>query len=159
MTQSHNEQIDAYLEKCLGIIEKHGWMVQSVGTSPMLHYTVGLEAKGHPELVLLGVPPQVAQGVLNEAARQLLAGEMAPREWEDTQGVIRDFPVRFRKLTAAQTKALRIALVFCEGEDLDAWLMVLPDEAGRFAGDPQVNPKFASLQDPVCLEAMGSEEQ
>lgn len=70
-TTSITEQIDA-------AIKRVGWMVQGVFTGPNtpdFAYTVGLAAKGLPELIIFGLPQEVAMNVLNALARKLVSRE------------------------------------------------------------------------------------
>lgn len=66
------------LEQPDEIIARVGWMVQAVFHSPDapgFAYTVGLAAKGLPELVSFSLPPNVAVVILNRLAQQLVNGE------------------------------------------------------------------------------------
>jgi len=87
-------KIQAWLDqedaKVTDKIRRHGWMVQFVGGSgpcgcpecggdeddsnPPFAYTVGLFGLGHPELVVVGLPPGTAAGVLNSLGAQVKAG-------------------------------------------------------------------------------------
>ena len=60
----------------LPTIDRHGWMVQAVGGSRLyapFAYTVGLTAKGLPDLVVTGVRDQPAAVLLNAVATELVA--------------------------------------------------------------------------------------
>ncbi|WP_417221035.1 DUF4262 domain-containing protein [Arthrobacter sp.] len=55
-------------------IARVGWTIQHVESedpSGRLSYTIGLSKLRHPELVMLGSPPQLAQAVLMDAAAQV----------------------------------------------------------------------------------------
>lgn len=84
-------QLQAWLDqedaRVASTIRKHGWAVEYVGGSgcscpddehesdgPPFAYTIGLFGLGHPELLILGVPPQTAIGVLNELGGRIRAG-------------------------------------------------------------------------------------
>jgi hypothetical protein len=59
------------------MITRHGWAVRNVvdpDPSRCLSYTVGLTVHGHPEVVMTGLPPQVATAFLNAV------GEIVVRE-------------------------------------------------------------------------------
>lgn len=43
-------------------------------TKPPFAYTIGLFGLGHPELLILGVPPDTAMGVLNDLGARVMAG-------------------------------------------------------------------------------------
>lgn len=84
-TQAWLDQQDATVAD---IIRRHGWFIQYVGgrlcSAPgcdcsdeegvAFAYTVGLFGLGHPELLILGVDPPTAQGVLNELGERVRAG-------------------------------------------------------------------------------------
>jgi uncharacterized protein DUF4262 len=84
-------------------VRKHGWFIEYVGgrsctapgcdcaedgDGPAFAYTVGLFGLHHPELLIFGVPPDVAFGVLNNLGSRVKAGEallpgqlLTFREW------------------------------------------------------------------------------
>ena len=78
------DQEDAHLAQT---IRAHRWAVQYVGEGeepgePAFAYTVGLYGLGHPELVVVGLGPDSADGILGRAAgmvgdgRDLVVGEL-----------------------------------------------------------------------------------
>lgn len=89
---SHSDlEIQAWLdqedEHTAQVIRAHGVYLQYVGgdhaqREASFAYTVGLFGLGHPELLIVGVGPSTASGVLNEVAamvrdgRNIVAGEM-----------------------------------------------------------------------------------
>lgn len=70
------------------MIRQNGWYIQYVGGSqcsrpgcecadvggPSFAYTVGLFGLGHPELLIFGVSPETAAGVLNALGEGVLGG-------------------------------------------------------------------------------------
>ncbi|WP_299038495.1 DUF4262 domain-containing protein [uncultured Pseudokineococcus sp.] len=62
----------------LAQIEEHGWshqMVEGDITGPPFAYTLGLtRQEGHPEVVVSGLPPDVACGVLHAVVEHVQAG-------------------------------------------------------------------------------------
>jgi Domain of unknown function (DUF4262) len=79
------DQEDAHVTT---LVRKFGWAVQYVGGDvcsapecgcpkedvPAFAYTIGLFGFGHPELLILGVPHQIAMGVLNNLGDRVKAG-------------------------------------------------------------------------------------
>lgn len=61
-----------------GTIERYGWSIQYVGDEPVSRawaYTVGLTAGfDHPELVVVGLEPELAAGLLNELGGMIRTG-------------------------------------------------------------------------------------
>jgi len=81
-------QIEARIDQdnahITAIVRRYGWYIQYVCGStlkesgeagPPFAYTVGLFGLHHPELLILGVPPEVAAGVLNMLGDRIKAGE------------------------------------------------------------------------------------
>lgn len=70
-------------------IRRHGWLIQYVGgdscsapwcdcppsDGPPFAYTIGLFGLAHPELLIVGVPPDTAASVLNNLGERIRAGE------------------------------------------------------------------------------------
>lgn len=61
------------------MVREHGWYIEYVIGDDRSHetsiaYTIGLFGLGHPELVVLGVPPATAAGLMNEVGRRIKAG-------------------------------------------------------------------------------------
>lgn len=85
-TQAWNDQEDAHVAS---IVRQHGWFIQYIGgetcsrpgcecppdDGPAFAYTVGLFGLAHPELLIFGVDPHTAVGVLNSIGEQVRAGE------------------------------------------------------------------------------------
>jgi hypothetical protein len=78
------ERRELYIRNAMGIIEEHGWMIQ--GVFPVeetpenerypFAYTVGLAARDLPELIVFGLPQDVAHTILNDLAdRQCSSGD------------------------------------------------------------------------------------
>jgi len=84
-TQAWLDQQDADLA---ATIRRRGWSIQYIGgdtcsapgcncpesDGPPFAYTVGLFGLRHPELLIFGVPPEIALGVLNALGRGIKAG-------------------------------------------------------------------------------------
>ena len=65
------EKLKAHMQ---ALIAEHGMAVNPVmpsGNTPPFAYTMGLHAKGLPELLVFGLPPQVAGGLLYELTAHL----------------------------------------------------------------------------------------
>jgi hypothetical protein len=83
------DQEDAHLAQ---VVRAHRWAVQYVGEGddpdePAFGYTIGLFGLGHPELVVVGLGPDSAHGILQAVAslvadgRDLVPGEVVT--WPD----------------------------------------------------------------------------
>jgi hypothetical protein len=85
-TQAWLDQEDA---RRTAAIRRQGWTIQYVGGSlcsapgcecssddcPAFAYTIGLFGLDHPELLIFGVPPDTASGVLNDLGERIRLGE------------------------------------------------------------------------------------
>lgn len=71
---------DAYVGRIRRLIEEHGWAVQAVaggGDDLPFAYTVGLAEPGDPELLVAGLPLDVAHRLLNDIVRAAQTGRVA----------------------------------------------------------------------------------
>jgi uncharacterized protein DUF4262 len=149
-------QIEVFLDQCRATIVEHGWMVQGVfpttesvarGETLTFAYTVGLTAKGLPEMILVGLPLDGAADWLNDAARQ--AVERGAVELDtDVDGIIAGVSVRF---TATTTAPLSVARRLY-GAGVRAVQMLWPDDQGRFPGDPAYDAVYGKQQ-PLLRES------
>ena len=85
-TQAWLDQESAHIATT---IRRHGWAIQYVGgdtcarpgcdcpdvDGPPFAYTVGLFGLAHPELLIFGVPPGTAAGILNALGERIVDGE------------------------------------------------------------------------------------
>ena len=85
MSELQYEPMD-HSEKIQWMLDTTGWFVEPVRAVedpvqpyPTYSYTVGLEALvGHPEIVIFGLPPAAARGLLEMTVEQLVAGVQLP---------------------------------------------------------------------------------
>lgn len=67
----------SYLERVKSVVSKLGWVVQAVfpdvrSGAPGYAYTIGLHDRGERELVVFGLPVEIAHQLLNDVARDCL---------------------------------------------------------------------------------------
>lgn len=81
--------IDQEDARIADLVRRNGWAIQYIGggscskpgcdggddDEPPFAYTIGLFGLGHPELLILGAPPQTAAGVLNSLGARIRDGE------------------------------------------------------------------------------------
>lgn len=73
-----------HLDKIAWVIETNGWCAEPVAAhedppTPGYTYTIGFESTyGHPEVVIFGLQPVAARGLLDLVATQLEAGLVLP---------------------------------------------------------------------------------
>lgn len=78
------------------MIAKYGWAVQAVfagDDSPAFAYTVGLSKKGLPEVIVFGLPQQVAHRFLNDMGRRF-TNSGVPALDTDLDDVAEGYPAR-----------------------------------------------------------------
>lgn len=132
MTPPH---LDEYDQLCMKMIAEHGWMVQGVfpragDDGEPFSYTVGLTLAGLPELVISGLPAELAGGLLNTAAQQSLTEEFtAGQVLTETASV----PLR---AVEAPTAEVNMARRLYPDHQVRALQLVWPDAGGAFPGDP-----------------------
>lgn len=141
---------DAYLDRLRALVDKHGWAVQGVGADveagvPGFAYTVGLAKKGLPELIVLGLPMDAAQPILNTLARRMVDGE----SFEDGSDIIEaaNLPLRLQTLEGAHLRNWVRFADLMNGEPVGVRQLVWPDRDGRFPTDPGVDGRMAAMQD------------
>lgn len=140
-----------FWKKQQDIIETHGWALTSVlsdGTMPSYTYSVGLSAKGLPELLLVGVGPRDAQIILNAAAKKLIGGVFSGAPGERLQEVA-NFPLAPRHL--AQDLAEKFALGadrYAHENNLKMHMIqiVFPDQKGLFPWEAGCDPSMTAMQ-------------
>lgn len=132
-------------------------------TAPEFTYSVGLYLNFlHPEILLMGLHPETARGVIakirDEADRGLILTAESVRHDLFSNGR----PVRFRAVP--QDRYLdyiprNCNLYFSLFTRPDAWhdfgfpvlQAIWPDRAGRFPEDPECDPRFAAIHELVAL--------
>jgi hypothetical protein len=122
------------LDELRELIARHGWAVRHVvdaDPARCVSYTVGLTAHLHPEVVMTGLPPQVAHTFLNIAGDLVVRrhGHLAAGEEVTELSEGRAFPV----ITVADTSALT-AVAELYG-DVHAVQVVWTDSRGRLPWD------------------------
>jgi hypothetical protein len=121
-------------------IQKHQWVVFNItGSSEAalrFSYTVGLfETFGHPEVVISGLPNDVALAILNNIGSDVAKGISREAEvlYDD---ILEGYPCVFKPVPTRVYEAyFGRALVFYEGADFPVLQCLWPDALKRFPGD------------------------
>ena len=119
-------------------IRRYGWAIEYVMGEPEEHrcsiaYTVGLFGLGHPELVVLGVDPHTAAGLLNDVGnrirngRDLVPGELLAFDDWPHRVTVEGVPNPAEILFAANRWAQRP-----DEASVPAFQLTYDDLAGRF---------------------------
>jgi hypothetical protein len=129
-----DERMRAYLQSCRETIARHGGMIQGVfptAISPGVgfSYTVGLTAAGLPELVISGLPMDLAGTLLNDAARTSLGAEIK------AGNTIADIANVSFKVIDAPKAEINLARRLYGADVVRALQLVWPDDSGHYPGD------------------------
>ena len=116
---------------------------QKKSTDLPFAYTVGLVGIGHPELIVFGVDPQTAGGVLNEVSARIRAGH------DLTPGVVLTFD-EWHHHALVEIVPNPGEIVFEANRfyqrppeaSVEALQLTLDDCSGRFPGEPGYSPKW-----------------
>lgn len=151
MTLPHHDDVEggqdtawtaAYVDQVDAIIRDHGWAVQGVfstETSALkfdFAYTVGLIARGcTAELLISGIPMQVAAAVLNEIAADMVNnGQMIPpSQWVGGGGHVLE--AKFFVPRQGSELHLGVARAYYNRPDVPVAQYVWPDDRGYYPWD------------------------
>jgi hypothetical protein len=134
------------------LIDEHGWAVRNVGAGDTaaevgFSYTIGLTAFGHPEVIVMGMPPESAQEFLNLIGDEVRRGSRYENGTVTGEFTDDDAPVVF--IRAEDTG--RLAAVEQIYGRVDALQMIWPDSTGRLPWEdghrnlPGVQPLLGPL--------------
>jgi hypothetical protein len=129
------------------MIARYGWAVQGVfgsPTSPAFSYTVGLAAKGLPEIIVFGLPSQVAHQFLNALGRRFTADGVPPLD-VNLLDVAKDYPARLLPVPREQADQYLFAAKH-RYPAYTAVQLVWTDENSRFPWDAGFDPALVSRQ-------------
>jgi hypothetical protein len=132
------------MRKIEGNITRCGW--HSTGVGGGFLYTTGLAGRGHPELVIAGLPPDTAHGLVASAYDVILAGT-ALGPGEVYEGIIVGFPVRFADVDQDSCRHPLSVTTRFYGRQVPALQLLWPDPQGRFPGEPYCDRRMAAAQD------------
>lgn len=109
---------------------------------PGFSYTVGLDDADHPELVMVNVAFPSAQLILERLAEQIVAGEPL----EDQQLLSLDLGGDIFEFMVRECPEAVAANLFLAADDVAAYQICWPDDAGLFPGQAGADPESAMLQ-------------
>lgn len=138
----------AFLEK----LESHiaavghgviGTGIEIDGRRVSTSYTVGLSDNGLPELVVFGIPAEIAKQILNRAADRLRAGKLQRNVPLDQ---IATLPLVFKDVPASLASDYVHVANRRAGREVPAIQMVWPDSAGKFPWDESFDAAMKGIQ-------------
>lgn len=126
-------------QKAIDDVTKHGLHIIQVFESeecPRFSYTVGLfETYRHPEVIIIGLKPELAQVLLNNMAYDIKLGKrFNPGEFHED--VLDDFPCYFGEVSKSEYRDyVGWDIWFYEGIDFPLLQCVYPTVRGKFVWD------------------------
>jgi hypothetical protein len=145
-----------YLARCMGLIDRFGWMVQGVfptkndlladpANSFPFAYTVGLTARRLPELIVAGLPQDVAMEILNNAASRVVTDGFV-LTGENYDDILEGYACRFVPTDTARLSVARRLYL-----NVVAMQLLWPDNAARFPGEPGFQAELRPVQ-PILTD-------
>lgn len=138
------------------MIAEHGFFIQEVfaerdGSLPSFAYTVGL-CKGYlPEVICIGLSPEVSAPLLNAVAKQLMAAPGVPPKDGDLVEEVANLPLKLMELDPDVGGDIAFgALDYADRMDLplEFFQLVYPDRDGRFPDQEGCDPVIKEIQNP-----------
>jgi hypothetical protein len=129
------------------MIAKYGWAVQGVfgsDNSPPFSYTVGLSAKGYPEIIMFGLPMEIAHRFLNDMGRRF-TNSGVPALDTDLDDVAEGFPARLVPAPRSEADQYMYAVLH-RFPDYTALQLVWPDKNRRWPWDSGFEPSLVKQQ-------------
>ncbi len=147
--QCSHPSTEVIMHTCEEHIRKYGWHCVGVfgeEDSPPFCYTIGLlKTHQHPELVIVGLNPELGHGVLISAVALIEQGEnlAGSEQWEM---ILEEFPVQIRPVNLRTcTLSFGVSDRYYDRE-VPRLQVVWPDPKGLFPNDPAMDTAMAIMQ-------------
>lgn len=145
-----NFSMKNYLAKVRKNIKNSGWCLQVVlpeGKTPGMAYTIGLKTTfNHPDIIMVGFPPDLSHGILNVAV-EAIRNKRRFAEPMLADKIAEGFLVAFRPVDTAKARDIAtVATAIYGNKAFELTQLFLPDEKGRFPWDPDCEQKYADVQ-------------
>jgi hypothetical protein len=141
------------------LIAEHGFSVMAVFASeksPGFAYTVGLtESAKHPELLIFGLPPQMAHIVMHNLVARIKQGDVY-RDSDLIVDVLSHLPIAAKSIATEKAADYTVQLFnYYAGRPLPPTVLqlVLPDTRGQFPWSERFEERYRSMQ-PALWEAI-----
>ncbi len=143
-------------QKVFNDVITYGWHLMGVFASveekkPGFTYSIGLwHNHSHPELIVFGLPYEVAGVILNDLGDRIAKGEkleINQNYWE----VVRDYPVQFGETSNEIAKEYLVyADWFYSRKPFPSLQLIWTDKQSRFPWEPEFDEKY-SIAQPLLL--------
>lgn len=126
-------------------VKTHGRSVLNVFARPTFSYSIGNRTKDLPELILFGVPPHVATGIINEISDQMLQSGK-PEDGTMVRLAGGRHPVKLVYCVGDVRQQYTVqAGQFLRSEDYAVMQIVVPDPQGLFPHQPGCDDVYRNL--------------
>lgn len=149
-TYSDNPRQRSAEQQCEEDIQRYGLHILKVAGGnewPEFAYSVGLfQSFAHPEVIILGLPGDIAQDILNGLADVIRSGKRCAPE-DETEDLVERYPCKFLDVPFEQMFAhFGWAIWYYDDRMFPVLQLVYPDRMGRWPWESGVSPEFASQQ-------------
>jgi hypothetical protein len=153
---SDDPKFRASEEKCLADVATYGLhVIKVLGDNewPEFTYSIGLYHTFQiPEIIILGLPSDLAHSVLNEIASRARDGERF-QTTDTVTGLLEGFPVVFRSVPEAHIEPhFGWARWFYDGQPFPALQLVWPTTSGIWPWEERASDDFRARQ-PILENA------
>lgn len=136
--------------KVIADVEQYGWHCLHVlggEDTPQFSYTIGLQYTwSHPELIVVGLPPDVAHGILGLMVDALKTGTPIALD-RPTDALLEDLPCVFVPVPKERyAEWVGFARWYYEGNDFELVQIVWPNREGHFPWHSQASKPFRAVQ-------------
>lgn len=135
--------MDDYLANALANIDKFGVHLTAVASTaddpdpePPFTYTAGLTVHDHPELIIFGLPSNIAGRLLNTLAFSVIHDHATYAHGDTIHHLVNGYPVRLVAVTDT-TEHLSVAnAIYAIDAPVTALQLAYPDKDGRWPWEP-----------------------
>ncbi len=127
-----------YIAQCKQVIKKHEWMIQAVGHDELMNrgpifYTVGLTAKGLPELAaVIPVDTKTGYALMNTAAIAMIRRGRVFENFEEVPMIIMGANAIFREVALDSIEMLTTIRGVYPKKTPRVMHLLVPDDHGRY---------------------------
>lgn len=146
--------MDKIFERIKRDIGRDGW--STIGVFPTVEdpgvtfsYSVGFQEHGQPEVIVLGLPPDLAHSMIHSIYDHVANGEEL-YDGMHLDDVIHDFDVILRALPS-DGAPLNVARSYYKVNELPALQVLWPDEQGRYPGEEGCDERIVQEQDVEAI--------
>lgn len=146
------EQKESLISDLRHKVREHGLAIVTVfgdANTPSYGYTIGLSAKGLPEIFIAGAHPEAIGGILNDVGRRALKGGIELTTGEPKHDLIDQFMAVLMPVIPEKKNTLLLVEQVLDSApgNWEAVQLVWPDTQGRFPWSENVDDIAILAQD------------